>query len=360
MEKQGVIMALINLFDVDTKYGYKKIELHHEDLSCLSFSIDLLVVSSFEDKYGPLKNTLPGFLYENCGINLRELRDHAQIDLRNSLSTWMTGEFEGFAFKRIALIEMRGGGFGKPDVEQKFKNLFSLIALALMQEIKITSIALPILGSGNQRLNPDEVLRYLLPTAIRSLENLTFLEKICFVEINEKKIELLDSAMNDLLNRKEEDLQSLGREQMTIALKDEMIYSVNSLIGILPKEKQSARELLKEIKDRFNGERLRMFELSILSRRLAEEIVYDILGDEYKDRTLSKNIGLLYEYNIAEWVISYLHVLRIFGNIAAHTEKLKESKPSKAERKDLVTLISCLNRVIDFWYHFKSGKNNNK
>ena len=61
---------------------------------------------------------------------------------------------------------------------------------------------------------------------------------------------------------------------------------------------------------------LRSFEAGVLARRLIEHVVDDLIrsagGKPGTD--LFKKIESLHNRNAAQWISSYMHVLRIFGN----------------------------------------------
>jgi hypothetical protein len=59
------------------------------------------------------------------------------------------------------------------------------------------------------------------------------------------------------------------------------------------------------------------FELEIGARRLVEFLVNDLMADR-KRSELYKRIDALGQLGIADWICSYRHVLRIFGNESAH------------------------------------------
>ena len=101
---------------------------------------------------------------------------------------------------------------------------------------------------------------------------------------------------------------------------------------------------------------LRFFELGILCRKLEELLLADI-SDLKSDKYIS-----LYEYindlkskNVADWMITYLHTLRVFGNFMAHEGESSEF-PSHMEKTDVIVFTHALNRLLDFYISFKNKK----
>ena len=88
----------------------------------------------------------------------------------------------------------------------------------------------------------------------------------------------------------------------------------------------------------------------VLARRLIEFVVDDLIrstgGTPGID--LFQKIETLHNRNIAQWISSYMHVLRIFGNESAH-ERNKDRVPSELTENDFIISLFCLNRVLQFW-----------
>ena len=68
---------------------------------------------------------------------------------------------------------------------------------------------------------------------------------------------------------------------------------------------------------------------------------------------LFKKIETLHNRNIAQWISSYMHVLRIFGNESAH-ERNTHRMPSELTENDFIISLFCLNRVLQFWLDTKT------
>jgi len=348
-------MPSVNLYDIETAYGLKSIELHNDDITKLPFHLDAIVLSAYKNSYIPTVGTVIEALLKNCGVSVEKLASKPQLDLRYPLGVWLSGEISDQKFSRIICVEMSDGYKRESIIESSIKNVLSFIALADAQDVKLTTIALPILGAGRQYIDPEKVLEHLLPLSIKALEKQASLKKIVFVEKNEAKIKQLDLAMNHLLKRTKEEQLFLTNEQMTIALRDEILNSISRLKKTFTQSRELF-ESLDEIKSRLQEQNLRMFELSILSRRIAEQMVDDLLGAEKKSENLSNNIAALKSLNLAGWVISYLHILRIFGNTFAHHNNGINSFPDKANNKDIITLVFCLSRVLDIWFDFRTRR----
>ena len=51
--------------------------------------------------------------------------------------------------------------------------------------------------------------------------------------------------------------------------------------------------------------------------------------------------------------MSYLHVLRVFGNVAAHAEESGGDPEIDLDDRDVSILLVCLQRVVEFWRSFR-------
>ena len=92
----------------------------------------------------------------------------------------------------------------------------------------------------------------------------------------------------------------------------------------------------------------RSVEVGIAARRLAEHVLSGILPPESQKKNLYEQITSLRQQPVAPWVISYLNVLRVFGNEAAH-HKSEHQYPAAIVGDDLTLCLFAVLRVLDFW-----------
>lgn len=354
-----MLMTIINLFEIDTVYGFKAVELHHADLTDLSFNVDLLVLSAFKNNYVPTNGTLIGSLFKNRAINVQELAVQPAIDLRDSMGVWLSKPIDvGHPYHRIACIEMMKLTGGKLRVEQSVKNLFSLISIGEMQDIHFTSLAMPIIGSGQQGILPEDVLEVLMPISLKALYTIPRLQKIIFVEYTAEKVKILNQAMNKHLARKESDVQSIPENSLSNAILQDVAASLKKLKMSLGQGDPNELTTIDEFLMKLQAGSLRFFELGLLSRRLCELVVKDILEvKRLKDPLYLAIDGLKEKKKISGWIISYLHTLRIFGNEAAHEKGNTGYVPAQIHQQDLLTILFFLNRVLDFWIWYRFKRN---
>lgn len=107
--------------------------------------------------------------------------------------------------------------------------------------------------------------------------------------------------------------------------------------------------VLHELQHTLQKERIRSFEIGILSRRAVEFMLKDLSELGTMPGVLWKQIEESAEWGIASWVRSYMHVLRLFGNESAYEKKHIDQQPSEMDASDLAVCLFCLQRVVSFW-----------
>lgn len=145
----------------------RTIELYQGDLTSLTpeEAVDVLVVSAFPDDYIPTFTSLIGALYRR-GVSVEQLAARKAVDLRKTFSCWMSDEVvkahPGIQFKRILCFEPSSRGT-PPSV---VGDIFRALAPFLGSDESLSSVAMPIVASGDQAFSVAEVLPPLLDAAV--------------------------------------------------------------------------------------------------------------------------------------------------------------------------------------------------
>jgi hypothetical protein len=90
--------------------------------------------------------------------------------------------------------------------------------------------------------------------------------------------------------------------------------------------------------------------LAALARRLVEAIVQAIVHERgaKAEAELIKKIEALANHGVSPWMLSYMHLLRVFGNEAVHEKRKELRQPKTVNSWDLMVLLSCLDRVLEW------------
>lgn len=161
------------------------VSFYHGDLTAIrpEESVDLLVVSAFPDDYWPTNRSLVGAL-DAVGVSVRDLAANKAIDLRSESSCWLSNVVQEsgrkLGFKRILCFErsLRYSEKGT-SVSDIFKSIFRLRS----EGYNISSLAMPIIASGDQGMDAAEMIVNMLNAILEWLGRIPELREIRIVEM---------------------------------------------------------------------------------------------------------------------------------------------------------------------------------
>ena len=344
-------MSLLNIIAVPTSNGIKTIEIHHADITKLDFKFDILVLSAFKNGYTPIQGTVVASLENNTGVVLRNHAQKPLLNLKSSLNCWLSESFSDLSFKHLLCIEgIETSSNSEGNSEEILTNLFGTLSLINYKGIPSSSIAMPILGAGLQKHPIDVILPKLIQHAILSLNSNSKLQTIYFVELNEVKAKLIDQAVNTYLNRTKEKLELVFDDDLVVVKLDAILSKLVQIrdTNINFNEQNVITELIEKIKDK----KLRFFEFGILGRKLLEFLLSNS-SNLPKEGFVSvfEYINELKSNNVADWMITYLHTLRVFGNFLAHNST-SVNKPNQMNKNEIIVFTFALDRFLDFYIDF--------
>jgi O-acetyl-ADP-ribose deacetylase (regulator of RNase III) len=337
-----------NAIQIETIWGYKSFEIYQGDITNLDFSVDILAVSVAPNCYIPVKNTVVGALFENHKINLEELLDRCEFDLREPFSCWVSKEISNPKFKRLLCAEILYSMDKETDIQEIIESVFIILSILESKEIEIKTIALPLLGTGILSNDINWVIKSILDYSLKYLQRSQYLNRVILVAYEEEKAELLDKAMNEVLHRVK---IVLPKEEYIERIKGEFITAIEEAKRLADDSKVPLfLDLNRIVLDRES----RSFELGIVARKLVEFIVEDI--SQQKQGNLNQKVENLRKSSkpkIAEWITFYMHVLRVLGNEAAHEIGGVERIPIILSESDLEICLLCICRLMNFWLDFR-------
>ncbi len=170
----------------------KTLSVRQGDLCKTEESYDVLVCSAFKGDYAPTSGSLIGALSRWKGIPVEKLAKTPELDLK-MMGCWLSKEILG-NFRRIACVELLDP-WSLRDVDCKneimLKSAFSTLRYMLEQAsirgIPVRTVALPVLGTGDQGIELYYIAGPLLNQCIQALETIDGLEVITFYERNGNK-----------------------------------------------------------------------------------------------------------------------------------------------------------------------------
>jgi O-acetyl-ADP-ribose deacetylase (regulator of RNase III) len=340
-------MELQNGIGFETRHGYRSIELHHGDICETAASSDLLVVSSIAGSYIPTSSSVMGALHRTWGIDLRHL--DKEIDLRTGLGLWVSAPLGVSHFGRLMCVDL-------PVVDDRLsstlQNVFLGLALIDAKGLGARTITMPLLGAGEFRLDPEQVLSSLVPAVRQALEHSYSLERVLFVEKNKQRVDTFSEALNRLLDRPR---IVLSGRKLLVDLRADLCLLLDKLIA---QNSGPRADTLRDLRSLLARKNARSYEIGLLARRLAERVVEDILGTSQTQEPLAVRIGRLREKSIAAWLQSYLHTMRHMGNEAAHERSDGDQFPAFVTEDDLTICLLCIQRVLGFWHDYRGRVSN--
>ena len=353
-------MGLINIISVPTSSGIKTIEIHNDDLTKLAWDVDILVFSAFHNKYKPAPNTVIEALEKNKNIVIKNYAQTPLLDLRDSLNCWVSNKIEDNNISHLLCIE----GL-KTDIENNgnsdtsLSNLFGVLSILNHRGINTNTVALPILGTGYQGNKIEDVLPSLIEKAIYALNSISSLNTVYFVDIDSSRSELIDQVVNEKLKRNQDILELVFENEALTPLFDRIKQKLMQMKA--GNEKFKDNPVIDILVSKILQKNLKFYELGILSRKLLEMIVQDIVPSKrLKGKTLYESINELSSLHVAPWMTSYVHIIRVFGNSVAHYTE-DAHFPENMDRTDMLIFVHSLDKVLDFHANFKAlNKGNNR
>lgn len=186
--------------NISTKYGIKEIQVYSCSVTDFKENIDILTTSAYIHSYHPIPFTIFEALQQH-GISVQALAEQPDIDLRQFCNIWLSQKIrmDHNHIQRIGCIE-----FDHCDLEESILNAicsyFHMLDIASIQHIDVQTIALPLLGSGAQLISVNLIIVPLFNECINFLKRNPHVKKICFIEKNPEKADLICNYMKQSYN----------------------------------------------------------------------------------------------------------------------------------------------------------------
>lgn len=161
-------LVIVDCLKVDDREEKGRIELCVGDVTELRAhdAVDVLVVSAFPNCYGGAPGSLIAAL-ERKGVSVSNLAKRKAADLRQVFSCWMSSETlnpqGGIHFRRILCFEPPSRGTPGEFVGDIFRSLAPFVG----EDPPVKTVAMPLVASGYQGVDSEQMLRLLVEAAVR-------------------------------------------------------------------------------------------------------------------------------------------------------------------------------------------------
>ena len=195
-------------YDFDYEGKQKKIRIQIGDICSSEEDFDVLVCSAFKNDYIPTPTSLIGSLLFQKQISVDQLAEDPEIDLKE-YGCWLSRPISD-NFHRIACVELIDWhNYEAVTPESKFlKRAFStfrfLLEQANLKGIPLQSVALPILGTGDQHIEECFIIPPLIQQCLSILKSIPELDTITFFERREYTVINIIDHLNKALFTKHE------------------------------------------------------------------------------------------------------------------------------------------------------------
>ena len=188
-------VPLLHSVNINTKYGLKEICVYCGSITDFTEDIDILTTSAYIHSYVPTRFTVFEALY-NHDISVQELAQSPYLDLRSLAHIWLSNQISNSKLKihRIGCIEFDHFNL-ENSVLQAISAYFHMLDISSIHGVKIDTIALPLLGSGSQGISAELIIVPLLNECLDFLKRNPHVKRICFIEKNSEKANLICDYM---------------------------------------------------------------------------------------------------------------------------------------------------------------------
>jgi O-acetyl-ADP-ribose deacetylase (regulator of RNase III) len=332
-------MQQLNVVGFETRFGFRTIELFHGDITAIDPRADVLVVSAFAGGYSPNPGSVFGALHARHGIDARLLAQDPELDLRDALGIWLSRALSVGPADRLLCVHLVGGPV---ELGEALDNVFAALHLFAAKGVPTRLVALPMVGAGHQKLEPDVIARAIVPRAQRYLESALATSVLRFVELDQTKAQLLSDALDHTLGRHR---VTLPQATLTAALLADVRNKLTAASTLFSNDALELRSewirLLQQDQIRsveFGVSARKLVELILTKRGIAQQVLYRRIHAYEETRT------------VAPWICGYMHVLRHLGNESAHENASQLKRiPSTVGPMDLAAGLYCVERLLDFW-----------
>ncbi len=349
-----------NIIDFELPNGLKRIEICCADILEIQETIDILVVSAFQNDYLPVPDTLIGGLYTK-GVSVEWLAKEPDIDMRAMQHVWLSKalEKETVPYKRIACIELSpyiGTLLDIDIVKKRIAALFGMLAAAQYSGVSVKNVVMSIIGANSQKYDAGKMVELILTEGYRALELIPDFSCFKIVVRNRDHFKKLNDAFNKILGRTKSDIVAedlYETTKMKVLQMQKDFLALKGLRNNINKDDVEFNDVINSFESIESDPR---YIVAFKCRRLAELVAKDLLmmSGLQTNGILVNNIDkVCQQYSIPKWINSYWHIIRIFGNEGAHIKEFIEEHKNvmyhHPNHDDINILLLCSAELLHTW-----------
>jgi hypothetical protein len=325
-------------FNISTKYGNRNLKVLSGNVAKLNFLCDVLIISVLGKGYDPVPNTVLGSLQE-AGILVDDLQNTPLLDLRNDLKVWISKPISNSKFRYILCVEMDNDHLDEKGFQSIMGNIFSLFSvLQMKQNISIKSIVMPILGTGFQKRNPEEIVPFLLSSFRIFLDRYKELNEITICDKDTEKAKKIESALGKYFKVERDEIE----ENQTNDLVQEVKEKIISQIDKTPKVINGLSELT-EIRDYLKSNEFRFVDLANKMKKFIAMVIPKNDKGDLDAGSIKKYFSEKKRDNI---YTTMTVLIRDYRNMTEHKENNHGASPYKREIYDTHLLMICFYKFM--------------
>ncbi len=185
----------------------KEIAVFCADITTFDLPVDILTTSAFVGSYAPTPRTI-FYALNTLGIKVHRLAGDPEFDLRTPCHIWLSKEIPAnkTSIRRIGCVELIGHHLTHMDAYEaeqtminSIQSYFQMLDIASLYGVQMETVALPLLGGGNQNISGDMLLVPLINECIHFLQRNHSVKRIYFIDRNPAKAALIANSLRNSL-----------------------------------------------------------------------------------------------------------------------------------------------------------------
>jgi hypothetical protein len=339
------------------------------DLFEEAISVDLLVISAWENYYEGEPGSMVAVLRDRCGLEVKQLQESPALDLRaaTTIRAWITPPLAELAippswpegsltrFSRLAVVESPRNGLIEATDQQVFQQLFCLLSLLPLHGIQCNSVATPLLNTGRQKAKPEQLYPAMISAIGNGFRHVPELRQLVIFDKKAEPLQALCEKIDSQLNRTPLDYKPLE-------LKEHQRIQLQSLLSTITFFRKrcgktiiipDVAENLAIIEKQLEAGTAVALVLGLSARKLLEALVQQQLfskrlTSDINNQSLYEGISVLSRY-FDPWIMADLNTIRCFGNWMAHAtpfaaDQIVPRRP--VAFNDLLSMLLALERAL--------------